>query len=45
VQSEHFQKARKTMPPHLVETPRIVNMKVPESDWSLLGEMEVPSQQ
>ena len=45
VQSDHFQKARQTMPPHLVETPRIVNMKVPESDWSLLGEMEVPPQQ
>ena len=44
VQSDHFQKARQTMPPHLVETPRIVNMKVPESDWSLLGEMEVPAQ-
>lgn len=44
VQSEHFKAAQQTMPPHLVETPRIVNMKVPESDWSLLGEMEVPAQ-
>lgn len=42
VQSEHFQTARETMPPHLVRTPQIVNMNVPQTDWSLLGEMEVP---
>jgi hypothetical protein len=29
------------LPPHLAETPRIVNVKVPQDDWSLLGEMAV----
>ncbi|HET9896294.1 MAG TPA: putative quinol monooxygenase [Streptosporangiaceae bacterium] len=42
VQSEHFSKARQTLPPHLASTPRIVNMTVPQDDWSLLGEMAVP---
>jgi quinol monooxygenase YgiN len=41
VQSEHFAAARLDLPPHLVETPRIVNVTVPQDDWSLLGEMEV----
>jgi quinol monooxygenase YgiN len=44
VQSEHFRKAQQTLPPHLVETPRIVNMEIPQDDWSLLGEMAVPEQ-
>jgi quinol monooxygenase YgiN len=42
VQSEHFRVAQQTLPPHLAETPRIVNMMVPQDDWSLLGEMAVP---
>ncbi|GAA4623794.1 putative quinol monooxygenase [Actinoallomurus vinaceus] len=42
VQSEHFKAAQRTLPPHLAETPRIVNMKVPQDDWSTLGEMAVP---
>lgn len=42
VQSAHFAKARQTLPPHLVETPRIVNVKVPQDGWSELGEMAVP---
>jgi quinol monooxygenase YgiN len=42
VGSEHFGRARQTLPPHLVETPRIVNMTVPQDDWSQLGEMAVP---
>jgi quinol monooxygenase YgiN len=42
VQSAHFKMARQTLPPHLAETPRIVNMKVPQDDWSTLGEMAVP---
>ncbi|GAB2962500.1 putative quinol monooxygenase [Micromonospora polyrhachis] len=42
VQSEHFKKAQQTLPPYLVETPRIVNTTVPQDDWSLLGEMAVP---
>jgi quinol monooxygenase YgiN len=43
VQSEHFAKARQTLPPHLAETPRIVNMNIPQQDWSELGEMAVRS--
>ena len=42
VQSEHFRKAQETLPPHLVETPKIVNTTVGQDDWSLLGEMAVP---
>ena len=41
VSSDHFAKARETLPPHLAETPRIVNMTVPQQDWSALGEMAV----
>lgn len=43
VGSDHFRAAQASLPPHLVETPRIVNVKVPQNDWSLLGEMAVPS--
>ncbi|MFF5177850.1 putative quinol monooxygenase [Micromonospora sp. NPDC000316] len=42
VQSAHFRAAQKDLPPHLAETPRIVNTTVPQQDWSLLGEMAVP---
>ncbi len=42
VQSAHFKQAQQTLPPHLAETPKIVNFKVPQDDWSLLGEMAVP---
>ena len=42
VQSDHFKKAQETLPPHLTETPRIVNASVPQDDWSELGEMAVP---
>jgi len=41
VTSDHFKKARETLPPHLAETPRIVNVEVPQDHWSLLGEMAV----
>ncbi len=41
VQSEHFQAARRDLPPLLVETPRVVNMEIPQDDWSELGEMAV----
>lgn len=44
VQSEHFKEAQRTLPLHLAETPRIVNVKVPQDDWSRLGEMAVPDQ-
>lgn len=39
--SEHFHEARRALPPHLVETPRIVNVSVPGQQWSELGEMAV----
>ncbi|MEV0726546.1 putative quinol monooxygenase [Micromonospora purpureochromogenes] len=42
VQSEHFKTAQQTLPPHLAETPRIVNVTIPQDDWSLLGEMAAP---
>ena len=42
VQSGHFETARQALPPYLAETPRIVNFKIPQDDWSELGEMAVP---
>lgn len=41
VQSGHFVDAQQSLPPHLVETPQIVNFSLPQDDWSLLGEMTV----
>lgn len=41
VRSPHFRDAQQTLPPHLAETPRIVNMTLPQEDWSLLAEMAV----
>jgi len=41
VQSAHFKQAQQTLPPHLAETPRIVNFTIPQDDWSELGEMAV----
>src|SRR5262245_1222447 len=41
VQSAHFKTAQQTLPRHLAETPRIVNFKLPQDDWSQLGEMAV----
>ncbi|WP_236792891.1 putative quinol monooxygenase [Amycolatopsis sp. GM8] len=41
VQSDHFKTAQKTLPPHLVATPKIVNFQVPQDDWSELGELAV----
>jgi len=45
VQSEHFKKATETLPNYLAETPGVVNMTVDQDDWSVLGEMAVPSRQ
>jgi quinol monooxygenase YgiN len=42
VQTDHFHQARRHLPPHLAQTPRIVNANVPQDDWSLLGELAVP---
>lgn len=41
VNSAHFKQAQRSLPPHLVETPRIVNFEVEGTDWSRLGEMAV----
>lgn len=41
VTSEHFRAAQAELPPHLQETPRVINTTVPGSDWSELGEMAV----
>jgi quinol monooxygenase YgiN len=41
VRSEHFRTAQRTLPPHLAETPRIVNFDIPQNDWSPLGELAV----
>jgi quinol monooxygenase YgiN len=42
VTSAHFKEAQRTLPAHLAQTPRIINVTVPQDDWSLLGEMTVP---
>jgi quinol monooxygenase YgiN len=41
VGSDHFAAARRELPPHLAETPRIVNAVVPGTQWSELGELAV----
>jgi quinol monooxygenase YgiN len=41
VNSDHFRKAQQDLPPHLAETPRVVNFDIPQDDWSELGEMRV----
>lgn len=43
VHSDHFKAAQQTLPPHLAETPRIVNFTIPQDGWSELGEMAVRS--
>ena len=42
VQPAHFKEAQRTLPPYLAQTPKIVNVTVPQDDWSLLGELAVP---
>ncbi len=41
VQSAHFQAARIELPPHLVQTPRIINTSAAGTEWSELGELAV----
>ena len=43
VGSAHFREAQRSLPPHLAETPRIVNAEIAQDDWSLLGELAVPA--
>ena len=42
VQSAHFEAAQRDLPPHLAETPRIINARIDQDDWSELGELAVP---
>lgn len=41
VGSAHFRAAQQDLPPHLAETPRIINATVPGTEWSRLGELAV----
>lgn len=41
VRSAHFAQACRELPAYLAETPRIVNVTVPGTDWSHLGELAV----
>jgi quinol monooxygenase YgiN len=41
VGSEHFLAARRELPAMLVETPQVINVEVPGTEWSELGEMAV----
>ncbi|GAA0925571.1 putative quinol monooxygenase [Kribbella koreensis] len=41
VNSAHFKSAQSDLPPHLAETPRIVNFKLDQSNWSDLAELAV----
>ena len=43
MQTAHFKTAQQWLPPHLAEMPRIVNVTIPQDDWSPLGEMAVPA--
>ncbi|HZU11551.1 MAG TPA: putative quinol monooxygenase [Chloroflexota bacterium] len=42
VNSDHFKKAIRETPSLLAETPDIVNVEVPGTEWSKLTEMTVP---
>jgi quinol monooxygenase YgiN len=42
VTSAHFKEAQQTLPRYLLHTPRIINVTIPQDDWSLLGEFTVP---
>lgn len=42
VQSDHFKQATRNTPALLVETPQVINVEVPGTEWSPLTEMSVP---
>lgn len=44
VGAEHFRMAQKTLPPMLAQTPEIINVEVPGTEWSELGELAVETQ-
>jgi quinol monooxygenase YgiN len=41
VGSAHFKAAQRELPPHLAETPLVINAKLDQDQWSELGEMSV----
>lgn len=41
VNSDHFKQAQRDLPPHLVETPKIISQDLDQSDWNELGELAV----
>jgi quinol monooxygenase YgiN len=41
VNSDHFQQARRDLPPHLVATPKIISQELEQDDWNELGELAV----
>lgn len=43
VQSEHFKTAIRDLPAALVDIPDIINVEVPGTEWSKLGEMSPSS--
>ncbi|MGH3423077.1 MAG: putative quinol monooxygenase [Nocardioidaceae bacterium] len=45
VRSEHFKNGLETMRGALAETPRIINVEVPGTDWGRMGELEIPTGQ
>jgi len=42
VSSTHFHAATRELPRLLAETPEVINVEVPGTDWSELGELAVP---
>ena len=38
VGSEHFKRAQRTLPPYLAAIPKIINVTLPQDDWSRLAE-------
>jgi quinol monooxygenase YgiN len=42
VRSDHFAAATSTLPQYLAHTPRIINTTIEGTEWSELGEMQVP---
>jgi quinol monooxygenase YgiN len=41
VRSDHFKTAQRELPSHLLATPRIIHVEIPQNDWSELGELTV----
>ncbi|MTV24133.1 antibiotic biosynthesis monooxygenase [Nitriliruptoraceae bacterium ZYF776] len=41
VSSDHFRAAQRDLPPHLLHTPKVINVSLDQEGWSELGEMAV----